>query len=186
MVKTSFSFDIESLRLAFARAPEVMMDHLAAGVHEAVDLLWHETVDRTPRASDVLANTILAEPVETRGTVITGRLGTPLEYAEPVETGSRPHWVPIAPLEAWVRRKRLHLIKGDGTYKRPASRKSKKAVATEDATIHSIARRIQRKIGFKGTKGAFMFKGALEANEQQIERILNEAAQRGVEAINRL
>lgn len=33
-----------------------------------------------------------------------GRIGSNLDAAPSIELGSRPHWPPIAPLEAWARR----------------------------------------------------------------------------------
>lgn len=156
--------DGDQLRRAYAAAPDIVREHLAAGVMEALFLLQRETVERTPRAQSVLANSILAEPVEIRGSVIIGRYGTALAYAQPVEDGSRPHWAPLSPLVAWVKAKGLQPRK-------------------EGETQEDIARMIQFKIAAHGTKGAKMFERALTENTAQVEQILNAAAARGVEAV---
>jgi len=163
-VKIGVDVDSAALRRAYEAAPDIVREHLAAGVREALFLLWHETVERTPRVQSVLANSILAEPVEMQGTVITGRYGTAQAYAEPVESGSRPHWAPLPALVAWVKAKDLKPRK-------------------EGQTPEDIARAIQFKIAAHGTKGAHMFERALTENTAQIEQILNAAAARGVEAV---
>lgn len=159
----AMKMDTEALRRAFVQAPDVVMDHLAAGVTEALFLLQHETVERTPRSSSVLANSIGVEDLEMTGTAITGRLGTALAYAEPVETGTRPHWVPLPPLLAWVKARGLKPKDGD--------------------TVEDIARAIQFKIAAHGTEGAHMFERAFTDNEAQVEQILTAAALRGIEAV---
>ncbi|AUN31240.1 hypothetical protein [Niveispirillum cyanobacteriorum] len=163
-MKIGVQVDSDDLRRAYAAAPEVVREHLAAGVMEALFLLQRETVERTPRAQSLLANSIQAEPLEMRGTVITGRYGTALAYAQPVEDGSRAHWAPLPPLLAWVKAKGLQPRK-------------------EGQTQEDIARAIQFKIAAHGTKGAKMFERALTENTAQVEQILNAAAARGVEAV---
>ncbi len=158
------TLDTEALRRAFAQAPELVMDHLAAGVTEALFLLQRETVERTPRSSSVLANSIGVDDLEMTGNVITGRLGTALAYAEPVETGTRPHWAPLPALLAWVKARGLQpRKKGD--------------------TVEDIARAIQFKIAAHGTEGAHMFQRAFTDNEAQVEQILTASALRGIEAV---
>jgi len=159
----AMKMDTEALRRAFAQAPDIVMDHLAAGVTESLFLLLQETVERTPRVSSSLVNSIGVEDVETTGTLITGRIGTAHLYAEPVETGTRPHWVPLPPLLAWVKARGLQPKDGQ--------------------TVEDIARAIQFKIAAHGTEGAHMFERAFTDNEAQVEQILTAAAQRGIEAV---
>lgn len=81
---------------------------------------------------------------------VSARVGTNLQYAKPVEFGSRPHWAPIAPLEFWVRRKL-----------RPPSNR-----------VRGIAFAVQRKIARVGTKAQPYLEPAIGQSKGFIESAL--------------
>lgn len=122
-------------------------------------LLQREVQENTPTgigAGGGLKGSIIAiEPVVSTERIESGA-ATSLVYAVPVELGSRPHRPPVEPLQDWARMK-LGL---------PADQ----ARAAGFRIAGAIARR--------GTKGAFMFKRAYEAQGKQVVRIYEKAADR--------
>lgn len=77
-------------------------------------------------------------------------------YAAIVEVGSRPHWVPIAPLIQWVRRNRARFgITGDG---RTRDKRGRFMASKE---VVKIARAIQRTIAMKGTRPRWFVRNSL-------------------------
>lgn len=129
---------------------DVIPQAVVAALEETLMLLEAEVTRRTPiGAFEVLSKSIAAEPVQQVGGGFKGIVGTPLEYGEPVEYGTKPHWPPIGPLIPWVIRK-LHVKK-------------------EDAP--GVAFLVARKISRSGTKGAYMFENALKENQGRIKDI---------------
>lgn len=147
-----------ALAAAWAKAPELTAQVLERRLMEAQLLAYREIVERTPVGASGgaggLRNSIQPSAVSRAGQRLTATIGTTLVYAAPVETGSKPHMPPIAPLVDWVEA-RLDL-KGD--------------------EAESVARRIAWKIKRHGTKGKFMFRDGLAATKDQIERIFAGAA----------
>ena len=84
---------------------------------------------------------IYGEKINMRGVVFPS--AETAGYAEPVEEGTEPHWAPIGPLKLWAQRKF-----GDP----------------------DIAYAIRGKIAKKGTKGAHMFKKAIERSKPFIDQ----------------
>lgn len=148
----------DALKQAWATAPALVERILTARLTEAQLLLYREVVERTPvgiGGGGGLRGSIQAPAPARAAGRLEATIGTALSYAAAVESGSKPHMPPIAPLEAWVRQK----------------------LGVKDKEAESVARRIAWKIKHHGTKGAFMFRDALAANQGQIERILAQAAQ---------
>jgi hypothetical protein len=145
-----------ALATAWAKAPELTAVVLERRLREAQLLAYREIVERTPvgvGGGGGLRGSIQPGAVSRTGQRLTATIGTALVYAAPVETGSKPHMPPIAPLIDWVEA-RLGL-KGD--------------------EAEGVARKIAWKIKRHGTKGKFMFRDGLAATKDQIERILSQA-----------
>jgi hypothetical protein len=145
----------DALKQAWATAPALVDRILTARLTEAQMLLLREVQERTPAVNSTLRGSIQAPAPARAAGRLTASVGTALSYAAAVESGSKPHMPPIAPLEAWVRQK----------------------LGLKDEEAEGVARKIAWKIKHHGTKGAFMFRDALAANQAQIERILAQAAQ---------
>jgi hypothetical protein len=76
-------------------------------------------------------------------------MGTANPYALPVELGTKPHFPPLQPLLDWAQHK----------------------LGLHGEEAEEAARAIQLKISWHGTKGAFMFRGAMEDGEPTIRRM---------------
>lgn len=98
---------------------------------------------------------------------VRGAVGSPVAYAPYVEYGTRPHWPPLAPLEAWARRK---FTLGSG------------AEATKEA--RSIARRVAFAISKRGTKAARMLRHAFARAGPQLPRYVGQAVDRWKREMN--
>lgn len=93
----------------------------------------------------------LKDSVKAQGTKIVADA----PHAAPVETGSRPHWMPIKPLLKWVALRFSHLS--------PAEQKN-------------VAYAIRAKIAEQGTKPAWYMRGSLP----EIQKILDREMRRAV------
>lgn len=138
----------------FEGAASVLADALVPAVLEGSLLLEREVRERTPTSgAGTLRDSIGALPIGISGAVVTGGVGTVLAYAAPVETGSRPHWMPIEPLMDWVRRK----------------------LGLAGAEADAAARRIRFAIAHRGTPAAHMFRDGAAATEAQVRQLLDAA-----------
>lgn len=152
--------DIAAAQRFLASLPGTVDRGIEEGVLEAGMLLQRDVVERTPRAAGTLRDSIIAAAPERQGDAILGVVGSPLAYAVPVELGTKPHMPPLQPIIDWVRLK-LGL-------------KGKRA--------EKAAKAIRWKIFRRGTKGANMFKGAFEANQEQVGKLIAAAVGRAIEA----
>lgn len=125
----------------FEQAPEIFAQEKAKALTEVGALLEREIRERTPTGAFGLLRPSVG--AELFGDKV--QIGTPLEYAEPVEYGSKPHWAPLAAIEYWAERKL-----GDV----------------------SIARKIWYSIAHKGTRPVLMFTRGLAMNADKVVRIL--------------
>lgn len=132
---------LETFRRAFEQFPALARIEFYRFAQGATALLQGEVVERTPAAEGVLRGSIIGGVQEIPGGML-GFVGTAQPYAEAVELGTKPHMPPIAPLEQWVRTK----------------------IGLSGKRATAMARGIQWKIFHHGTKGAFMFREALQAN----------------------
>jgi len=150
----------EQVAAAFAQAPDIAREELLRAVTEADSLLEREVREATPTAHGLLrAGMFHTEQVSESGVI--GVVGSPLNYAEPVELGTRPHFPPIEPLIDWV--------------------KVKLGVPEKEA--RGVAFLVARKIARSGTKGAFMFSKTLKAQEAAVGAIFHAALARIAERI---
>jgi hypothetical protein len=128
-----------------------------------------EIVQRTPAGvggSAGLRGSIAADAPKVSMTGASVAVGSPLEYAEPVEYGRKPgKQPPVEPLALWARRK-LGIPKEEA-----------------DGVGFAIARRI----ALKGTDGAFMFRDAWKAIEGwadgEADKLPNRIAEKGLNGL---
>lgn len=140
------------------RAPEMCRQELTAAMLEAELLLQREVKELTPVGvgGGGLRGSITALNPRAVGDSVIGVVGSPLNYAEPVEVGTRPHFPPLEPLEDWVRQKL--------------------DVAEEE--VPGVALAIARKIAARGTVAVGMFHRAFAANRAQVARMFQAATRR--------
>ena len=153
MIDFKFKVDWKNQKV-FEQAPEIFRQEKAAALTEAGALLEKEIAVRTPEgATGILRKSIAAQLFGDRVEV-----GTPIEYAEPVEYGSKAHWAPLAPLEMWAIRKF-----GDA----------------------EIGKKVWYSIAHKGTRAALMFTRGLAMNAEKIIKILESIGDKVAARFNR-
>lgn len=148
--------DIDALRQAFVRAPEVVRVELGSAMVVADMLVLREVAERTPTAHGLLRQSLFQEE-RINDTSVIGVVASPLAYVAPVEFGRKPGKMPpLEPIEDWVMQKL--------------------GVSAEEAP--GIALAIARKIKYRGTQGAHMFERGLEASAAQINGVFRKATER--------
>lgn len=161
---------------ALSLAPQVVMDELDRFFAIVLPHMTSEIVDRTPASQGHLRQSIIGNAAVNESGFL-GVIGTPLNYAPPVELGSRPHPVSeegILQIAEWAKRT---LPLGQAV-----SLKTGRPLKTKgiDEAALSAAHAIAWKIRLKGSKGAFMFRDAFIKNrglviyqfEQTVDRIV--------------
>jgi len=99
-----------------------------------------------------LRDTIFGRTVSHGSSSIAAELGTPAVYGEPLETGTKPHFPPVAPIQHWVERK----------------------LGITGSEARGVAFVIARAISKRGTKGAHMFEKGFQENQAAVLRILEQ------------
>lgn len=128
---------IQAVAALYQRAPAIIDRHMKAAMEESLALLQREIAETTPLgAHQLLRKSIIASPVSVGPTGLLGVVGTSLNYAVPVELGTKPHMPPFEPLLDWVKAK----------------------LGKKGAEAEKAAQAIRWKIFRKGTQGSFMFK----------------------------
>lgn len=143
------------------QAPRIVHEEVSRSMSEALMLLERETKENTPvGAHGLLRGSIFSVThLRGQGVEISGEVGSPLNYAVPVELGTKPH--PIsregqAALRDWVEKK----------------------LGVDSSRSESVAFLVARKIAKHGTKGAKMLQTAFEKNNGQVVGILKSAIPR--------
>jgi hypothetical protein len=148
--------ELTKLRGQMARAPEVVSQELLAAVTEADMLLEREVKDTWPVASGISRSSMThVERVD--GLHVEGFVGSSLNYVQPVDLGTKPHFPPVEALIDWVRTK---------------------LGITNEKEARGVAFLVARKIAREGTKGAHAFESVLERMRPQLERIFAAAQER--------
>lgn len=161
----SVSLDTSRAMRALELAPDILIEELIPSVIQSQQLLEREIKELTPTSgAGTLRDSIGALPVEISSTSVRGEVGTTNTYAQPVETGAKPHMPPVEPIAEWVRRK---------------------LGIKDEAEAKSVAFAIARKIAKSGSKGAFMFREGLAASQAQILEILGDGVERALARIER-
>lgn len=124
-----------------------------AKMTEALMLLESVIKPKTPYgAGPIHLRNATQTRIDVTGSTVTGVLGNPLEHGEPVESGTKPHFPPLDPLQFWVENK----------------------LGYSGKEARSIAYAIAVKISQKGTEGVHMFEKGFEENKTAVIAILNE------------
>jgi hypothetical protein len=149
------------------KAPEIMQKELDAAMESTLMLLQREVKERTPvgvlGAEGGLLGSIQTD-IKGKGTpVVKGIVASVSEYAEAVEKGTKPHFPPTGPIQLWVKRK---------------------LKIEDEKQSRQVAFMIARSIAKRGTKGQYMFKKALEAKENKIQKIFEKAGYQIVRELN--
>lgn len=149
------SFQLRRMAAAIERAPDIVLEELTKFVSTVTPHIYSEVFERTPTSGAGLLRNSLSYQVRPVGRLgVEGIVGTSSPYATPVEEGTRPHPVSRDGREAladWARRK----------------------LGVSERESHRVAFLVARKIGRLGTEGAFMFKHAFEASQDDIARGLD-------------
>ncbi|MCE2516262.1 MAG: HK97 gp10 family phage protein [Alphaproteobacteria bacterium] len=146
---------------ALERMPDRLTAEMVTGVNEMLLLGQRETQERTPTATGLTRNSIIADaPVVTTGGGVEGRWGSAAPHIEPLEEGSRPHMPPIAPIQQWV---------------------VQKLGISEPTHARAVAWAVATKIKREGTRGQFMFRDATTAISAAVQRRLGLAVARTIQ-----
>lgn len=192
-------FSAEAQRLieaSWARAPEVVARELTAFMDAATERLREEAIERTPTSgSGHLKQSIIGEVRSfDRGLGVEGIVGTPLDYAVPVELGAKPHWIPdekLGPLMDWVKRRGLAVVT---PYPRgtPKAKREKMGKRRADELLR-VTKAIRFSIWRKGTSqwqrdrhgkpGAEMFLETFDRNRATLLRDFEAMARRVAEQL---
>ncbi|MFP3943811.1 MAG: hypothetical protein ACLFWF_07960 [Alphaproteobacteria bacterium] len=162
VARSDMAIDIReaaALAAAFQRAPEVVEAEIHAATLESLLLLEREVKENTPvgiGGGGGLKGSFSARGPNTLGEETLGEVGSNLNYAVPVELGSKPHFPPIEPLSDWAR--------------------AKLGVPAEEA--RSVGFLVARKISRKGTEPVEMVQRAMRDNERQVQEIFSRAVAR--------
>jgi hypothetical protein len=153
MFDTKITVDVSALERLTRQYPRESKAARTAKMTEAVNLLEAAIKKKAPYgAGPIHLRDTIHGKVKTMTDRVTGMVGTPAKYGEAVESGTKPHFPPVGPIQFWV--ERMLGYRGD------------------DAA--SVAFLIARAISKRGTKGAHMFEKTFQEREAQVIRILNE------------
>lgn len=154
-MEIALDLNIPQIALFTGGGPRIVGEELLAATEFAVNLAQATIVPLTPVDRGLLRGGTQTQ-ILGQGADVLGRVFNTMEYAPAVELGSRPHFPPVAALEAWARRK-----------------------LGQDGLGFVIARAISR----RGTKGVFMFKRGLEACRSRIEARFDQVRDRVIERL---
>lgn len=120
-----------------------------ACLEKASAIIADEAVDR----GDLLSSGEVLEP-EARSVTVKWSSA----HAKYVNWPTRPHWPPLAPILAWVKRniRRYTSTSGEAVdVIKPSGRQKERARKTPDKVAEEVARAVQAKIAKEGTHGVF-------------------------------
>lgn len=136
---------IRDLKARYLRGIENGLDDVAdAFLMEATQVISRDAVD----TGDLLRSSEVERKPAERIIRWTS------SHAAYVHYGTRPHWAPIAPIVAWVRRNlaRITLTTGERVdVLKPTTRQGERATRSPDATILRVAYAVRAKIAREGT-----------------------------------
>lgn len=145
--------NITGLKELTRKYPEASQRARVSRITEALLLLERDVKTKTPvGAGPIHLRDTIFQRVERGSRAVSGILGTPAAYGEPVEMGTKPHFPPIDPIQHWVERK----------------------LGITGKESRSVAFLIARKISKKGTEGAGMFDRGFSQNEAAVLRMLEQ------------
>lgn len=138
-------------------AQKIVVEEMQAGLIEGGALYAREAKDAAPTGVTSLFRASIAFEDRSTDQVAVVNVYSPLNYAAPLENGTKPHWVPIEPLIDWVH--------------------AKLDISDEKEAL-SKAYAIRGKIAKKGTAAKKVFAGAFDRIEPQLTEMLGRSVQR--------
>jgi HK97 gp10 family phage protein len=93
----------KELAAALDQAPRAVSAAAQAAMTKSLLLVEAEARRTVAHDTRALMNSITSQQA-VRGDTLVGKVGPSLQYGLYVETGTRPHWPPAAPLVGWARR----------------------------------------------------------------------------------
>lgn len=165
--RSDIKIDVKPLAMAasaFEAAPVVVEEELTAAAWRSELLLERESKENAPvgiGGGGGFKGSISAREPRVMGNSVLGQVGSPLNYAVPIEIGSKPHMPPVQPLADWAQMK----------------------LGIPPAEASGVGFAIARKIAKKGTEGSHAFERAFKAGEPQVRRFFEQAATRVAERI---
>lgn len=169
MAETSHIELDTSAMQAYARfvqqAPAIAREEMERSVEEALLLLEREIKENTPVGAHGLLRGSITHQMRGQalsdGLGVAGIVGSSLNYALPVELGTKPHFPPLEPLRDWVEKK----------------------LGVDSKRAEHVAYLVARKIAKRGTKGARMAGNTLDAQAEQVNAIIAAAIPRIIERL---
>jgi len=134
---------------------DVLRPAIIAGMELTMQAAEAEVVQKTPVDQGTLRGSAYGRVVDL-WPVVEGHLGSPLIYALPVEEGSKPHWPPRAPIQAWVHRK----------------------FGLSGKEMISVAFLVARAMSRRGTRAHHMFQQGFELAQRLAPRLVGAAVER--------
>lgn len=133
------------------QAPQIVLEEIATSMTEALLLLMREIKEIIPVGAHGLLRGSVTHSIVTRirGVEMAGKVFSPLNYAVPVELGTKPHFPPLAPLRDWAEKK----------------------LGVSKSESRGVAFLIARKIAAKGTPAQRPFETGATKNAQQVNAI---------------
>lgn len=165
-----FSIDLDTSAMqSYARflqqeSAPIAREEMARSVEEALLLLEREMKENLTPEHGIGATGLLRGSIthQMRGAAladglgVAGTVGSSLNYALPVEIGTKPHFPPLAPLRDWVEKK----------------------LGVDPSRSEHVAFLVARKIAKRGTKGQRYAGRALDDNGDQVNQIVAGAVPR--------
>ena len=152
--------EVVALAALWDRAPDLAQAELRRAMTEATQYLERETKERTPvgvgGGGGLRGSIHSTVELSSGGRAVLGVVGSPLNYAAPVELGTKPHHPPVEPIEDWVQAK----------------------LGLRGKAARRAAWGIAQKIAVRGTTGKYMFRDALADGEATVRRIFDAARDR--------
>lgn len=141
----SFAVNVPATGLTTGKAPQIAAEELIRATERGLAYMQRPVVQGTPVNLGKLRQAWVTDIYGTDAGV-EGKLFNPLIYALPVETGTQPHFPPVAAIEAWVRRK----------------------LDVDEKQVRGVAFVIARAIGRRGTRAVNMAKNGFEGSKDYV------------------
>jgi hypothetical protein len=155
-----FSIDftaLTTLQAQIRKSPGIVRQELLAAMTEVDGKLEAQMKELMPRHTGMLKGSIIGEEKLKGEFGVEGYVGSPLNYAVPVDLGTRPHFPPVEALIDWV--------------------KDKFGISNEKEA-RGVAFLVARKISRVGTKGQNFSEETLRHMEPEIRAVFGAAQQR--------
>ena len=138
------------------KAIKIIDDEMRKGIEKVLMWLWRKIVNKTPGHTGTLQRSITTR-IEGFGLNLQGIVGSPSEYALPVEKGRRAGtWPNIDALKTWVRQK----------------------LKVSESDVDKVSYLIADKIRFRGIPPVGMFEKTYNEEKATVLRFLDEALAR--------